>query len=264
MRKYLAIFRTALQSSITWRGAFWFYVSLSFLPLIAYYYLWTAVFQNRAEAAGFSYHSLLTYAVVALLITRFTSSWPEFGVMENIREGTLTKYLVQPTSYLGYFFTSRVAFRVFANLINAPFAMLIIYVLRDRLLPPATGWQWLATMLAIPIAYVMQFLLGMLLGLVSFWISEARYLIPLKETALLFVGGMALPYAFFPAAVQTMLDALPFKYLAAFPVEIFLGQKTAAEAIAGLAVGLIWLGALFALMKLMWRRGLKKFVAVGN
>ncbi|MBI5404846.1 MAG: ABC-2 family transporter protein [Candidatus Kerfeldbacteria bacterium] len=264
MRKYRAIFRTALQNSVTWRGAFWFYIGLNFLPLIGYYFLWTSIFQNRSSAAGFSYDALLTYAVVAMIFSRITWVSPEYGVMQNIREGTLAKYLVQPMSYFGYFWVSRLAFRTFALAITLPFTGLVVYLLRDHLLLPSAGWQWWGIAAAIPIAFCLQFLFGMTLGLLSFWILEARYFQFFKETALAFLGGMVLPFSFFPDAAQRLFELLPFRFLASFPVEVYLGRIPVERVLPGLLIGLAWVAGLQIITSLMWRRGLRRFVAFGN
>lgn len=264
MRKYVAIFRTAFQNSITWRGAFWFYVGLNFLPFVTYYFLWTSIFHDRAEAAGFSYATLLTYTVVALIFARFTWVSPEYGVMENIREGTLAKYLVQPIPYFGYYWSSRLAFRAFAFLITLPFSLLVIWLLRSILVLPNDAWRWIAIGVDIPIAFGLQFYLGIILGLLSFWILEARYFQFFKDAALALLSGALLPYAFFGASLSHILRLLPFRYLAGFPVEVYLGRTTLSETLIGLLVGAGWVLLLHLIARTMWNRGLKRFVAVGN
>lgn len=264
VRKYLAIFQTAFQNSISWRGAFWFYIALNFLPLLAYYYLWTAVFQQRATAAGFSYEAMLTYAVIATVFARLTWASPEYGVMENIREGTLTKYLVQPMSYFGYYWSSRLAFRTFGTALTLPFTLLVVFLIRDHLLLPPETWRWLAILATIPLAFTLQFLFGMALGLLSFWILEARYFQYIKETLLALLGGAMLPYAFFPDAVQSVLSFLPFRFIASFPVEIYLGRVNTADIFQGIIMAIVWIGLLLALTMTMWQRGLRRFVAFGH
>ncbi|MBI4092705.1 MAG: ABC-2 family transporter protein [Candidatus Kerfeldbacteria bacterium] len=264
MRKYVAIFRTAFQNSITWRGAFWFYIALNFLPLVGYYYLWTAVFQERASAAGFSYEAILTYAVVATVFSRLTWASPEYGVMENIREGTLTKYLVQPMSYFGYYWSSRLAFRTFGTALTLPFTLAVVYLVRHHLLLPTEAWRWAALLAAIPLAFTLQFLFGMALGLLSFWILEARHFQYFKETALALLGGAILPYAFFPDAVQQILAYLPFRFIASFPIEVYLGRLNVSSIFQSLGAGIVWVAVLYALTRVMWKRGLRRYVAFGH
>lgn len=264
MKKYVAIFKTAWQNSLSWRGNILFYFTLSFLPFIGYYALWSAVFSERAGAAGFTFDTLITYAVAALIFERLTWMSPEYGVMENIREGTLAKYLVQPMSYFGYYWSSRIGFRTFSILITIPFIALLIGLLHDHIVTPGEAWQWWLFIASMPVAAALQFMFGMILGLLSFWILEARYFQYFKGTLLALLGGAMIPYAFFPDAVQAILSALPFRFLASFPLTIYLGRVTGGEAAIGIAIGIAWVIALHGATTLMWRRGLRRFVAFGN
>ncbi len=264
VKKYVAIFKTAWQNSLTWRGNVLFYFTMSFLPLIGYYYLWSAVFEQRATTAGYDFNTLITYAVVAMIYGRLTWMTPEYGVMENIREGTLTKYLVQPMSYFGYYWASRIGFRTFSVLVTVPFILVLIVLLHRYLLVPDSGIRWMLFIATMPIASAIQFSLGMVLGLASFWILEARYFQFFKGALLGLLGGAVLPYAFFPDAVQTLFSYLPFKYLASFPMEIYLGQRSVQYALSGIGIGVLWIIVFHVLTTYMWRRGLRRFVAFGN
>lgn len=264
MKKYVAIFKTAWQNSLTWRGNVFFYFTLSFLPLIGYYFLWTSVFEDRARTAGFDYPALITYAVVAMIYGRLTWISPEYGVMENIREGTLTKYLIQPISYFGYYWSSRIGFRTFSVLVTIPFILVLIAMLHSSLLVPDSTIRWMLFIATMPIAAAIQFSFGMILGLLSFWILEARYFQFFKGALLALLGGALLPYAFFPHAIQTVFAYLPFKYLASFPLSIYLGSISTKQAIVGILVGVFWIFAFHIITTTMWRRGLKRFVAFGS
>lgn len=237
---------------------------MSFLPLIGYFYLWSAVFEDRARTAGYDFNALITYAVVAMIYSRLTWMTPEYGVMENIREGTLTKYLVQPMSYFGYYWASRIGFRTFSVLVTVPFILVLVALLHNYLLVPDSASHWVLFIATMPIAGAIQFSFGMILGLISFWILEARYFQFFKGALLGLLGGAVLPYAFFPHAVQTIFSYLPFKYLASFPLDIYLGRLSTSAILTGIGIGMIWIVVFHIVTTIMWRRGLKRFVAFGN
>lgn len=264
MKKYFAVFTTAIQNAITWRGQLWFYTILNVFPYVAYYYLWTAVFAHRASTAGFSYDGLITYSAVALFINRVTSVAPEYGVMENIREGTLTKYLVQPISYFGYYWASRTAQRLYIVAVSLPMYAVILFVLRHHLSVPAHAWQWVALPVSIAVGFGLQFVLGMFLGLLTFWILEARYFQYVKGFLIRLLSGVLLPFSFFPHSVQSILAVLPFKYLGAFPVSIYLGTVSERQTLTNIAIGIVWIAILHWLVRIMWHRGLKRYVAAGH
>jgi ABC-2 type transport system permease protein len=48
-----------------------------------------------------------------------------------------------------------------------------------------------------------------------------------------------------------------------FPVELLLGRLTPMEALTGLAVQAVWLALSLALLRLVWRAGVRVYSAVG-
>jgi ABC-2 type transport system permease protein len=71
------------------------------------------------------------------------------------------------------------------------------------------------------------------------------------------------PLTLFPAPVQALAAALPFRWMLAFPVELLLGRLSPADAAIGLAVQASWLAGSLALLGVFWRTGLRKYTAVG-
>ena len=60
-----------------------------------------------------------------------------------------------------------------------------------------------------------------------------------------------------------LATALPFRWMVAFPVQLALGQLTPYEALSGYAAQGAWLGLSLALLAWTWRRGLRRYAAVG-
>jgi ABC-type uncharacterized transport system permease subunit len=85
----------------------------------------------------------------------------------------------------------------------------------------------------------------------------ARYL------ALALASGYLVPLELLPAPVTQLLLLLPFRAMLSFPVELLLGRLGPAQIAAGLGLQLFWAVALLLLMRLMWRRGLRRYSAVG-
>jgi ABC-2 type transport system permease protein len=56
---------------------------------------------------------------------------------------------------------------------------------------------------------------------------------------------------------------LPFQLFKYFPVQIILGRLSQTEIISGYLTGIIWLVIALLSFLWIWRRGVKKFSAVG-
>jgi len=67
-----------------------------------------------------------------------------------------------------------------------------------------------------------------------------------------------------PKAIYSIFVLLPFTYTLYFPLRIYLGQASWSEIGLGLVVSLVWIGILYKITQLVWRRGLRVYTAVGR
>ena len=56
----------------------------------------------------------------------------------------------------------------------------------------------------------------------------------------------------------------PFPYTMFFPVSVYMGKLGGAALAQGLLLQLFWVGALYALARVLWARGLKTYTVVGG
>ena len=67
-----------------------------------------------------------------------------------------------------------------------------------------------------------------------------------------------------PAAdPRPVVDALPFRYMFAFPVDALLGRVSPVQFATGMAVALAWCGVSAAVSAAVWRRGTLQYTGVG-
>jgi ABC-2 type transport system permease protein len=67
-----------------------------------------------------------------------------------------------------------------------------------------------------------------------------------------------------PGVMQVAAIALPFRYMVGFPVEVLSGHLDPAGLAQGFAIQLGWLAVALAFSALLWRRGLRRYEAVGG
>jgi len=67
-----------------------------------------------------------------------------------------------------------------------------------------------------------------------------------------------------PDWAERIADALWFKWTFGFPIEALVGNLSKAELLGGLALQLVWIGAAWGAMSLLWRRAVRQYTAVGN
>ena len=64
-------------------------------------------------------------------------------------------------------------------------------------------------------------------------------------------------------ALGDFLWYLPFRYTMSFPVEVLLGRLATAVIIQSITIQWLWVGAMYALCRVVWRKGLRRYSAVG-
>jgi ABC-2 type transport system permease protein len=102
------------------------------------------------------------------------------------------------------------------------------------------------------------------LGLLGFWFSQALVLTDVFWMLFLLFGGAVAPLQLLPEPLQTLAYHLPFRFMMSFPIEIMMGQLTVNEILLGLSSQIIWIVILFAVYRILWARGIRKFSAFGS
>jgi ABC-2 type transport system permease protein len=76
-------------------------------------------------------------------------------------------------------------------------------------------------------------------------------------------AGQIAPIAIMPQALQGVCYALPFYYVLGVPTEILRGEAEPGRALVLIAVQAAWLVVCWLAFRVLWRRGLAHYSAVG-
>jgi ABC-2 type transport system permease protein len=76
-------------------------------------------------------------------------------------------------------------------------------------------------------------------------------------------GGVLIPLDLYPDSLRDLLPYTPYFYVVHFPVKVLTGEWTTGGLIEAFAVQAAWILAIVAVQRLLWRRGLKRYGAVG-
>src|SRR5437016_296738 len=203
---------------LVYRADFFVATLFRFLPLLATFLLWEAVYagSGQDEIAGFTRNRMIAYLLL-VQISRMFSSMPGLagGIARDIRDGNLKKYLLQPIDMLWYLLSYRGAHKIAYIVTTAlPYALLF-FLFRDVF----DGFPGPATLLAYVVSLLLAFLIGFFfeacIGIVGFWILEVTSLMYIINVLNFFVSGQLFPLEFLDQYpyVTPVLNVLPFHYL---------------------------------------------------
>lgn len=269
LSKYRMIFVLGTAERLTYRTDFFLGTLMRFLPIVTTIFLWQSIFagSGSSEIVGFTSESVVAYYLLAM-VSRAFSSMPGLSatIAQDVREGTINRYLTQPVDMIGFLLVMRIAHKlVYYTLALGPFA--IVFYLARGYFP---GWPAPLVLAAYFVSLVLGFIIGFLfealVGLLAFWFLEITSLSFIVVGLNYMLSGHMFPLDLVPEPYLSLIEWLPFQYLAYFPAILFLrgDQWTGAE--LGLALGRQALCALvlWFVVRAVFARGLRRYGAYGG
>jgi ABC-2 type transport system permease protein len=264
LSRYLAILRITWVDSLAYRTEAIVWMLVDGSPLFVMVYLWRSIYAGQASIAGYDLPQMITYYVVVTLLGIVVAAHSDNEVVEQIRDGLIAPYLLKPFPHIVFILLEDIGWKIMKTLLFLPVFGLALVWLRDYITVPTDPLVWLSLLAALPLAYVLFFLIAYLVGLTTFWLQEAMSLTHVKELLAMLLGGAMAPLALFPDWLQGVAALLPFQYIYAFPVGIYLGQVRGAAVVQGLAAQAAWIAVAYLAYRLMWRAGTRRFAVVGG
>jgi len=277
VRTWWVIIRTALAERMAYRGDFALGTLMRFLPIITQIFLWGAIFdavqtadQGGADSSlrigGYNFPEMVAYFLLTMVARAF-SSMPGLatGIANQVRQGEIKKYLIQPIDLVGFLLLTRIAHKLaYYTVAIGPFA-LVFFLCRGYFtdgLPPAH------VLIAFAGSLVMGFLIGFFLeaaiGMISFWTLEINSLLLIFMLFSFFLSGHMFPLTLLPDSIGWLVNLLPFKYLAFFPAAIFLRKIPDEELVGELILEAAWLVFFIIACRWMYARGVRRYSGYGG
>lgn len=266
LRKYLKAFELGFETALEYRANFLISLISAAYPIIIQTFLWSAIYGASSEEVvyGYTFRQMMAYTFLAGLVGRIVRTGFEYEIMDDVKNGRYSKFLVQP---LGYFPFRMASF--FGN--KLPNNSIIFAIL--ALILVALNYFWgfqlelarvAAFLAAIVLALALNFLIFYCVSAVSFWIIEIGFLFEGIRIVIILLSGGIFPLEVFGETFMKINNLLPFKYTTSYPVNILNGKIPPEQILPGLLIQLAWIAAVWALAHVLWRQGGRRYVAVGG
>lgn len=263
MRKYVKIFYIGLQQTLQYRVKVLINIVVGFVPVFIQIFLWLAIYASveYREIDGLSYRDMVSYLILALIINNYLASGSADRMIgEDIKEGTLSRFLLKPINNWGYYLSSNLGASLFYLVcIFSPILIFFeVFIYNGK-----SAATILLCMIALFQAYLLYFMFNYIVGLISFWMTNVSSLFYIKDMLIGFIAGKVLPLGFFPESFIKVSNYLPFQYMVYFPIKSFLIDDQQVV-VRGLIIQLIWLTILSFVAFILWKAGIRKYNSVGN
>lgn len=230
-----------------------------FIPVVVMLFVWNAVFNSGGKVSDLDSYHIVTYYFFSYITASLVNATAiARDISMDIRTGTINNVLLKPVSYMQYVFHRHLGQKSFLCLVLVIPASVFYLVFRNHITIYFSRIILFAG--ALVLAFILNFLLYYLIGILSFWFMDNGGLIQLWSNLLSITSGERFPLFLFPASIQLILGFFPFKYTVYFPVSIMVEPQVA---YGNFGVMLLWIIVLGGIVKLLWNKGCEMNEGVG-
>ena len=257
IRTFLLGFQVELLSRVNIFG--WFVVSI--IPSLLLILVWFRILGERQSINGFTRGDFAVYYLF------LTIGWyivgGTFGIRtgERIRDGMINTTLLKPYNVVFGQFIEEQAWKAVSLILSTPVIAVVIFLLKESIHIRLSFGQGGLLAASLVLGGINFALIQGLIGISAFWITEVWPIDELRRTLLSLFGGFLVPLSLMPSAIRFFADILPFKYMFYVPVSILISKS--ANPLRDAEIQLLYVLFLFVIYQFVWKRGIKKYEAVG-
>ena len=230
------------------------------------FFVWNAVYGAHEQIHGFTLEQLLYYCAFTIFLSRLNNCYDLVQkISEEITEGRLETQLARPIGYIGQKFA---AYLGGGALYAIPvLSLCVFYWLNNHERLPQSPYELVGYGLLIVgfllAGAVLSFSIGAVLGILTFWLMQADFVLACVTTITAFLGGAIIPPSYWPEFIRPLMAFNPFQYFIAAPASLIINGDVRAGA-AALGAAMLYV-LLFALViRVMWRRAISTYTGGGG
>ncbi len=267
MKWWTSIISQEIKKILSYRSDFWVtFVGQTAIQLVIARALWSSVFESQGVVSmqGFNLETMTLYYLIAPVGTRILLG-ESFGfISREIYDGTFTKYLLYPLSFVQY--------KTLTYLTNSLFYVLQLFIIvmlyrmffMKAAFEPTMFLNLMAGMALFFIGAVVYLSLGMAVELISLWADNVWSLMVMLRFFTAFLGGGFIPMSFYPEWARRIMYLTPFPYLVSTPIRTIMGDVSGAEVMKCILVMGVWWVIFRVSVHFIWRSGQKRYTGVGQ
>lgn len=264
-RQGIVIIRSAWMRQLNFRFSVTMYRIGEIAELLALIFMWTAIYAGGSGAIkGFSLPEMITYVLIGSLCSTITRNYLPSYISRDISEGKLSMFLVKPIPYIKFIFFNELGRASLSVFISVATQLVVISFFHGRLIFNNDPAYISLMILMIFLAYIIEWLIGFMVGLIAFWTDEVDGVYSTIDRLKRFFAGGYFPLSLLPPVAATLSTFLPFAYSFFVPAQLYLKKIDIHAGFLGITVQLVWIAILSILLGIVWKMGLKKYEATGS
>lgn len=230
---------------------------------IVYIMVWSSTAAALGGNVGtYDRGRITAYFIAIMIANQLTFAKMLWRYELRIQHGALSYQLMHPVHVFHRDLADNLASKALQFIFVITSALMMTVLFQPDFDTPL--WAVIAVPLAIVTAWMLNMVIDYLVAMSAFWVTRTNAIDQLFYLVLFFFSGRLAPLDLLPDVVQLLANALPFRWILAFPAELMIGQLTPAETAVGFAMQALWLTIGAWGLRLAWRSGVRHYSAVGG
>jgi ABC-2 type transport system permease protein len=255
------LLRIGVAETVAYRAEFLVWLLTTTIPLVMLG-LWSTV-AEEGPFRGYSQPDFVAYFLAILIVRNVTGSWVAWQISEEIRLGSMSMRLLRPIHPFVALAASHAAAIPFRCIVALPVALVLL--LSSGASALTTEPLQLALLVpSLVLAWLITFTLLFAIGSLAFFITRAMGLLSLYFLVFTLMSGYLLPLPLLPSVISDIAEWSPFRFMLSFPVELMTKRMPGDQLATLLVAQVCWAIGCLVLAMWIWRRGIKRFEAVGS
>jgi ABC-2 type transport system permease protein len=214
---------------------------------------------------GYTYSQMIWYFAGINFIYYLVWNDIDNSLGNSILSGHIVLQLSKPVSIINWELAKTASYKIGGIL----FQFLPSFIIYTIIIFPKflTALAVLKFFILCIFAFFLFYLLNFLIGTTAFVLKSIVSIQQIKFILLNFAAGIFLPIDFYPEIIQQILKFTPFPYVCYIPIQFLLNQPVTAGwnyFMMVVLIQLVWIGLLYLLCHVCWRRLVKLFCAPGG
>jgi ABC-2 type transport system permease protein len=267
LRSLAAVYRsvgtTAAINSVQYRANVAIEAVMMAAEPVIYLVMWQIVAREQGgEIDGFTAERFAAYYITFLFVRTFTSAGSPANWQWAIQEGSMSALLMRPMHPVHQDLATWLGNCSMRAVVGIPISIALVIGFQPDF--DTNLVQVAVFILSVWIALIMRSLWFDTVGFAAFWMVNITAVGGMAALVDTLFSGRLVPPEVMPDWARALSWAFPFRWMFAFPIETLIGPTSGAEMWRGLGMQVLWLGIIWALMRFVWRRGIRRYEAVGG
>lgn len=260
LRALPTLWRIGVAETLAYRAEFLVWILTTTQPLIMLG-LWTSVARLQAFA-HYTSADFVAYFLAALIVRQLTGNWVAWQISEDVRSGAMAMRLLRPIHPMVAYAASHAAAIPFRSIIALPVAVILLAGSGSGAL--TTDPVRLALVVpSIALAWLITFALMFAIGALAFFLTQTMAIANLYFALYSLFSGYLMPLELL-GPVANVARWLPFRFMLSAPVELLTRTQHRDDLVRLLGGQAAWAAISLTGALVLWRRGVRRFEAVGG